>query len=321
MSMADLFGYYLQGGRVDVGFLGAAQIDRFGNINTTVIGDYGAPADAAARLRRRLRDRAQCPPGLRRHAPVVPLVRRTASTSAPRREASPAGGSRASSALTGPRRPDALPGPAAGLRSSSPTSASTTSTSDGEMRLDSLHPGASLDDVRAAMAWQVRVSPDLATTAAPSARGAPPHPRGPRPARATTPAEPPCTGSRARAASHARAPLRVAPEPPQLRTGSRSRKMRYAPAAIMASGMSTARSASKGSAVGHVGQADEPEDEADHEGPLAAGALIPAEAPGDEEADADEERAPAVADEVAEVRADARQSPAEQDERRHGAPW
>src|SRR3712207_1056959 len=43
MGMVDLFGYYLQGGLVDVGFLGAAQIDRFGNINTTVIGDYGAP--------------------------------------------------------------------------------------------------------------------------------------------------------------------------------------------------------------------------------------------------------------------------------------
>ncbi len=43
VSMFDLFAFYLQGGLVDVGFLGAAQIDRFGNINTTVIGDYAAP--------------------------------------------------------------------------------------------------------------------------------------------------------------------------------------------------------------------------------------------------------------------------------------
>ena len=43
VPMLHLFGYYLQGGRVDVGFLGAAQIDRYGNINTTVIGDYAAP--------------------------------------------------------------------------------------------------------------------------------------------------------------------------------------------------------------------------------------------------------------------------------------
>src|SRR5664279_3121917 len=42
-SMFDLFSLYLQGGRIDVGFLGAAQIDRFGNINTTVIGDYEHP--------------------------------------------------------------------------------------------------------------------------------------------------------------------------------------------------------------------------------------------------------------------------------------
>lgn len=42
-SMHELFAFYLQGGLVDVGFLGAAQIDRFGNLNSTVIGDYSAP--------------------------------------------------------------------------------------------------------------------------------------------------------------------------------------------------------------------------------------------------------------------------------------
>src|SRR5262244_3272678 len=38
VSVPEIFRYWLQGGRVDLGFLGAAQIDRFGNINTTVIG-------------------------------------------------------------------------------------------------------------------------------------------------------------------------------------------------------------------------------------------------------------------------------------------
>ncbi len=77
-SMFELFSFYLQGGLVDVGFLGAAQIDRFGNINTTVIGDdYAHPEDAPARLGRRLRDRDQRPPGVRDHAPVEALVRRT----------------------------------------------------------------------------------------------------------------------------------------------------------------------------------------------------------------------------------------------------
>ncbi len=43
VSIPDIFRYFLQAGRIDVGFLGAAQIDRFGNINTTVIGDYHHP--------------------------------------------------------------------------------------------------------------------------------------------------------------------------------------------------------------------------------------------------------------------------------------
>ena len=44
VSVPEIFNYWLQPGRIDIGFLGAAQIDKFGNINTTVIGgDYAAP--------------------------------------------------------------------------------------------------------------------------------------------------------------------------------------------------------------------------------------------------------------------------------------
>ncbi|ENY82841.1 CoA-transferase subunit beta [Sphingopyxis sp. MC1] len=43
VSVPEIFGYWLQGGRVTVGFLGAAQVDRFGNLNTTVIGAYDSP--------------------------------------------------------------------------------------------------------------------------------------------------------------------------------------------------------------------------------------------------------------------------------------
>ncbi len=42
-SMVEAFYYYLQGGMIDVGFLGGAQVDRFGNINSTVIGEYSKP--------------------------------------------------------------------------------------------------------------------------------------------------------------------------------------------------------------------------------------------------------------------------------------
>ncbi len=44
VSIPEMFRYWLQGGRIDVGFLGGAQIDRFGNINSTTIGGYASPA-------------------------------------------------------------------------------------------------------------------------------------------------------------------------------------------------------------------------------------------------------------------------------------
>jgi glutaconate CoA-transferase, subunit B len=43
VPVPEIFGYWLQGGRIDVGFLGAAQIDRHANLNSTVIGDYDRP--------------------------------------------------------------------------------------------------------------------------------------------------------------------------------------------------------------------------------------------------------------------------------------
>ena len=43
VPLPEIFAHYLQRGRIDVGFLGAAQIDRFGNLNSTVIGDYAHP--------------------------------------------------------------------------------------------------------------------------------------------------------------------------------------------------------------------------------------------------------------------------------------
>jgi len=43
VSVPEMFRYWLQGGRVTIGFLGAAQLDKFGNINTTVVGDYDNP--------------------------------------------------------------------------------------------------------------------------------------------------------------------------------------------------------------------------------------------------------------------------------------
>jgi len=43
VPVPEIFRYWLQGGRITVGFLGGAQVDRFGNLNSTVIGDYARP--------------------------------------------------------------------------------------------------------------------------------------------------------------------------------------------------------------------------------------------------------------------------------------
>jgi glutaconate CoA-transferase, subunit B len=43
VSVPEIFAYWLQAGRIDIGFLGGAQLDRFGNINSTVIGEYADP--------------------------------------------------------------------------------------------------------------------------------------------------------------------------------------------------------------------------------------------------------------------------------------
>jgi glutaconate CoA-transferase subunit B len=43
VSVPEIFRYWLQGGRISIGFLGGAQVDRYGNLNSTVIGEYGKP--------------------------------------------------------------------------------------------------------------------------------------------------------------------------------------------------------------------------------------------------------------------------------------
>lgn len=160
-SMFELFSFYLQRGLIDVGFLGAAQIDRFGNINTTVIGDY---ADPATRL-----------PGsggaceIAINARQVFVIMRQSKRSFVERidfRTSPGnlGGAAQSERI---RREQ-------GWIGRGPSVVVTDLgiwhfDDDGEMRLDSLHPGATVDDVRAATAWEVRVADRLADTPAPTA--------------------------------------------------------------------------------------------------------------------------------------------------------
>jgi glutaconate CoA-transferase subunit B len=159
-SMFELFSFYLQRGLIDVGFLGAAQIDRFGNINTTVIGEY---ADPTTRL-----------PGsggaceIAINARQVFVIMRQSKRSFVERidfRTSPGnlGGAAQSERI---RREQ-------GWIGRGPSVVVTDLgiwhfDDDGEMRLDSLHPGATVDDVRAATAWDVRVADRLAETPAPT---------------------------------------------------------------------------------------------------------------------------------------------------------
>ena len=157
--MLELFGYYLQGGLVDVGFLGAAQIDRFGNINTTVIGDYdhpttrlpgsGGACEIAINAREVFVIMRQCPRSF-----VERIDFRTSPGNL--------GGAEAAARPQG-----------AGLAGPGPSVVVTDLgiyhfDEDGEMRLDRLHPGATLEDVQAAMAWRPKVADDLATTPPPT---------------------------------------------------------------------------------------------------------------------------------------------------------
>jgi glutaconate CoA-transferase, subunit B len=160
MSMWELFAFYLQRGLVDVGFLGAAQIDRFGNINTTVIGPYDRPTT------RLPGSGGACEIAI--NAREVFVIMRQSSRSFVERidfRTSPGnlGGAEQAERI---RR-------AGGWNGRGPSVVVTDLgiwrfDETGEMRLDSLHPGATLDDVDAATGWQPRVAPQLGTTPPPT---------------------------------------------------------------------------------------------------------------------------------------------------------
>ena len=159
-SMYELFSFYLQGGLIDVGFLGAAQIDRFGNINTTVIGDYLEPAT------RLPGSGGACEIAINARQVFVIMRQSTRSfveTIDFRTSAGNLGGAAGSERI---RREQGWIGRGPSVVVTDLAIWHFDET--GEMRVDSLHPGVALDDVRAATAWEPRVSGSLATTPAPT---------------------------------------------------------------------------------------------------------------------------------------------------------
>ena len=139
-SMFELFGYYLQGGLMDVGFLGAAQIDRRANINTTVIGRYEAP-------KTRLPGSGGACEIAQNAKSIFVIMRQSPRSFVERLDFRTSVGDRVSVVVT---------------------DLGIYHMVDGELRLDSIHPGVTLEQVRAAMGWEPRVSESLASTQAPS---------------------------------------------------------------------------------------------------------------------------------------------------------
>jgi glutaconate CoA-transferase subunit B len=159
-SMFELFAYYLQGGLIDVGFLGAAQIDRFGNINTTVIGPYDAPTT------RLPGSGGACEIAInaRQVFVIMRQSRRSFVDSIDFRTSPGNLGGAANAARI--RREQ-------GWLGRGPSVVVTDLgiyrfDEDGEMRLQSVHPGGTLDEARATIGWDLRIAATVETTAAPS---------------------------------------------------------------------------------------------------------------------------------------------------------
>jgi glutaconate CoA-transferase, subunit B len=154
-SMYDVFAFYLQRGNVDVGFLGGAQIDRFGNINATVIGDYNHPK---VRL-----------PGSGGSMEISAWANRCYIITPHQKRRFPEKVEfRTSAGFLGGRAERN----AAGLRGSGPQGVVTDlgvlePDETGELILTALHPGATVEQVRANTGWDLKISAKLRETEPP----------------------------------------------------------------------------------------------------------------------------------------------------------
>ncbi len=159
VSVPEIFAYWLQGGRLDVGFLGAAQIDRYANLNSTVIGDYDRP-------RVRLPGAGGAPEiaGFCRETFV--MLRQSPRTFVERVDFRTTVGHGDG---PGSRERLGLPGKGVtqvitdlGILEPDPESK--------ELTLTTVYPGVTAADARAATGWELKVADTLAVEEAPSER-------------------------------------------------------------------------------------------------------------------------------------------------------
>jgi glutaconate CoA-transferase subunit B len=156
VPLPEIFAHYLQRGRVDVGFLGAAQIDRYGNLNSTVIGDYSRPT---VRL-----PGAGGAPEIATHAREVLIIMKQSPRSFVSRldfrtSCGYLVGRGARRATLSPGRgPQAVITDLGVLRPHPETD---------ELQLAALYPGVTVEAARAATGWPLQVAGDLQVLSAP----------------------------------------------------------------------------------------------------------------------------------------------------------
>jgi glutaconate CoA-transferase subunit B len=157
VSVPEIFNYWVGAGRIDVGFLGAAQIDRYGNINTTVIGPYDHP-------KVRLPGAGGAPEIAAASCEVYVLLRHSKRAFVHELDFVTSVGHR----TDGRRREDL------GFAGRGPTVVITDlgvlrpSPEDSELELVAVHPGVELEQVREATGWELRARDPLATTDPPT---------------------------------------------------------------------------------------------------------------------------------------------------------
>jgi glutaconate CoA-transferase subunit B len=141
VSVPEMFAYWLQGGRIDVGFLGAAQIDRHGNLNSTVIGDYDSPTV-------RLPGGGGAPEIASSCRDVFVMLKQSPRTFVERLDFTTSVGDRVRVVVTdlGILEP--------------------RDSADGgrELTLTHVHPGVTVEQVKDATGWELKVAADLGET-------------------------------------------------------------------------------------------------------------------------------------------------------------
>jgi len=140
VAVPEIFNYWLQGGRIDVGFLGAAQIDRHGNLNSTVIGSYDAP-------KVRLPGAGGAPEIARLAKRVITIIRQSSRTFVDQLDFKTSLGADDQVVIT---------------------DLGVLRRVDGELTLTALHPGVTLEQAQEATAWELKVADELETSDAPS---------------------------------------------------------------------------------------------------------------------------------------------------------